>query len=100
MDRSYGKIGCFLAICAKKGPPEAGHSISANPADWLGYGGYVRGCYRGYVVCAGAFSALSNLKINLLVFVEICVASGLNFRIVDEQVTAAVIRSNKTITLV
>jgi hypothetical protein len=82
----------FSAICAiKKGPHEAGLSVFANLADWLG---------RCYVVCAWAFFALSELKINLLVFTKLCVACCLDFRMVDEQIAAAVIRSDKPITFV
>jgi len=81
-----------LRICVKKGPPQAGLSILANLVDWLDD--------WGYVVCTWAFFALSSLKIDLLVFIECCVAGGLNFRVVDEQVIAAVIRTNKTISLV
>jgi hypothetical protein len=56
--------------------------------------------YWGYIVGTWAFFALSDLEINLLVLIEICVTDSLNFRMMDEQVIAAVIGSNKTITFV
>jgi hypothetical protein len=55
---------------------------------------------RGYIVCTRPFFALSSLEINLLVLIEICVTCSFHFRVVDEQIIAAVIGSNKTITFV
>ncbi len=50
---------------------------------------------RDYVGCAWAFLALSDLEINLLAFIERCVAGCLDFRVMDKQIVAAVIRANK-----
>jgi hypothetical protein len=52
--------------------------------------------YWGYIVGTWAFFALSDLKANLLVFIEGGIASRLDFRVMDKQVIAAAIRSDKT----
>ena len=54
----------------------------------------------GNICSTRAFFALSCLKVNLLVLIECCVTCGFHFRMVDEQVTAAAIGSNKTKTFV
>ena len=61
-----------------------------KPSPWL---------TRNYVCRTWAFFALADLEFNLLAFIERCVAGGFYFRIMDENIIAAVIRSNKTISL-
>jgi hypothetical protein len=73
-----------------------------------------RPCFRGraswfssFVAClAGdyigrtrAFFALSDLELDLLTFVERCIAGCLNFRVVDEQIFAAIVGINEAIAL-
>jgi hypothetical protein len=48
-----------------------------------------------YVGRTRAFFALSDLEFHLLAFVERCIARRLNFRVVDEQIFAAIIGVNK-----
>jgi hypothetical protein len=50
----------------------------------------------GYIGCTRAFFALADLKLNLLVFVKRGIAARLDFRMMDEQIFAAAIRSDKT----
>ena len=50
---------------------------------------------RGYIICAGAFFALSDVEVNLLAFIQSGIPAHLDFRMVDEQIIAAVIRGNK-----
>ena len=54
---------------------------------------------RRYIVGAGAFFALADFELNLLVLVECRVTVDLNFGVMDEQIVAAVIRTNETETL-
>jgi len=51
---------------------------------------------RLYVGRTWAFFALSDLVFDLLAFIERCIARRLNFRVVDKEVIAAIIRGNKT----
>jgi hypothetical protein len=51
---------------------------------------------RDNVGRAGTLFALSDFKLDLLAFIECCIASCLDFRVVDKQIFAAVIRDNKT----
>lgn len=51
-----------------------------------------------YVCCAGAFLALAYFEIDALTFIERCEARNLYFRVMNEQISAAVVRCNKTIT--
>jgi hypothetical protein len=50
---------------------------------------------RGYIICTRAFFALADLEVDLLVFIKSCIAACLDFRMMDEQICAAVIRTNK-----
>jgi hypothetical protein len=79
------------AGCKKRLASWASLSICAN---------LVVSLNRGYIVCTRPFFALSYLEVNLLVLVEICVTCSFHFRVMDEQIIAAVIGSNKTITFV
>ena len=47
---------------------------------------------RNYIGRTGPLLALSDLELDLLAFVERCIASSLDFRVVDKQILAAVIR--------
>jgi len=47
---------------------------------------------------AWAFCALTNFKADFLVFFEGLVTARTNFRVVSEQILAAAVRHNKTIT--
>lgn len=47
---------------------------------------------RNYVGSAGSLLTLSNFELNLLAFVERNIAAHLDFRMVDKQIFAAVIR--------
>ena len=51
---------------------------------------------RDNVGRAGTLFALSNFELDLLAFIECCIASSLDFRMVDKKIFAAVIRDNKT----
>jgi len=53
------------------------------------------GLARDYVGRTGAFSALSDLELNLLTFLETGVPGGLDFRVMNEQVIAASIGGDK-----
>jgi len=51
-----------------------------------------------YVGCAWAFFALANFKADALAFIEGCEARNLYFRVMDEQICAAIVWGNKTVT--
>jgi hypothetical protein len=51
---------------------------------------------RSYIIGAWAFFALADLKIDLLIFIKRGIAAGLDFRVMDKQIFAAIVRSNKT----
>ncbi len=70
-----------------------------NLAGPLGFQRFSPYLSRDNVGCAWALLALSNLELDLLAFIERCVAGGLDFRMMDEQIIATVIRNNKTETL-
>ena len=57
-------------------------------------------CLAGdYVGRAGAFLALSDLELDLLAFIERCIAGCLNLGVVDEQILAAIVGIDEAITL-
>ena len=72
----------------QKGPAIDGQGLSVfNLVVWLD---------GDHVGCARSFLALSGHELDLLSFVERCIARRLNLRVVDKQVIAAAIRGNKT----
>jgi len=78
------------------------YDVKKGPTIWQGlsiFSSFVVQLDRGYVGRTWAFFALSNLKLNALVFIERCIAICLNLRVMDKQIIATVIRSNKTKTL-
>jgi hypothetical protein len=54
---------------------------------------------RSYIVGTRAFFALTDFEVYLLVFIQGGIAACFNFRVMDEQISAAVIGSNETKTL-
>jgi hypothetical protein len=46
-----------------------------------------------------AFLAFADFKLDLLAFIQRCIAGCLNIRVVDKQVIPTVIRTDKTISL-
>ena len=54
------------------------------------------GLAGGYVGRTRAFSALSDLKVNLLAFVKIGVTGAIDFRVMNEQIIAAIIGAYKS----
>ncbi len=55
--------------------------------------------FGNYVGRAGPFFTLTNFELDRLAFIKICIAAGLYFRMMDEEIFAAPIRSDKTKTL-
>jgi hypothetical protein len=54
-----------------------------------------------YFSGTGAFLSFANLKLNSLAIVQFGEATiGLDFRVVDEQISATIFRSNKTVAFV
>jgi hypothetical protein len=51
---------------------------------------------RRYIVGTWAFFALADFEIYLLIFIQSGIAARLDFRVMDEQIGAAVIRSDET----
>ena len=70
----------------KKGPA-AGRAFRSSRFTFALAGDHVRR--------AGTLSTLTDGELDLLVFVKCCVAFGSDFRVVNEEVFAAVIRSNE-----
>ncbi len=52
-----------------------------------------------YISRTRAFFALSDLELDLLTFIERCIAGCLNLRVVDEQIFAAIVGINEAIAL-
>ena len=52
-----------------------------------------------YIGRTWTFFALPKLELDLLAFIERCITLGFNFRVMDKQFSAAVLRRNKTISL-
>jgi hypothetical protein len=78
-------------IMIQKGPTTwQGLSILSSLVLWLD---------RGYVGRTWAFLALSDLELDLLAFIQRCIACCLDLRVMDKQVIAAIVRGNKTISL-
>lgn len=68
-----------------------------NRASWFSS---FAACLAGdYIGRTWAFFALSDLELDLLTFVECCIAVCLNFRVVDEQIFTAIVGINEAIAL-
>ena len=84
-----GKHASLIMI--QKGPTTwQGLSILSSLVLWLD---------RGYVGRTRALLALSDLELDLLAFIQRCIACCLDLRVMDKQVIAAIVRGNKTISL-
>jgi hypothetical protein len=73
--------------------------MQKGPADWQGLLILSRLAVwldRRYVGRTWAFFALSDLEFDLLTFIKGSIARRLNFRVVDKEVTSAIVRGNKT----
>jgi hypothetical protein len=73
--------------------------MKERPCDWAGpflVQALVSTLYGSHTGCTRALLALSNLELDLLTFIERGVTLGFDLRVVDEQVLAAVIRSDET----
>jgi len=98
--RQAGPILGSLSGCGGNHVSRTDNIIQKGPViDWQGLlilpslGVLLDGDHVG---CARSFLALSGHELDLLSFVERCIARRLNLRVVDKQVIAAAIRGNKT----
>ncbi len=57
---------------------------------------YAANLGRDHIVGTWPFFALADLEVDFLIFIQSGVAASLDFRVVDEQISAAIIRSNET----
>jgi len=65
-------------------------------AEPVGFLSYCSGLAGDYVGRTRAFSALSDLELDLLALIKIGIAGRLDFRVVDEQIFAATIGADKS----